>query len=29
MTIEDMLNDGEPIPAGVMVYDEPLISVTV
>ncbi|HEV2494690.1 MAG TPA: type II toxin-antitoxin system HicB family antitoxin [Terriglobia bacterium] len=29
MVIEDMLEDGEPIPEGVMVYDEPLVSVTV
>ncbi len=29
MVIEDMLEDGEPIPQGVMVYDEPLVSVTV
>jgi predicted RNase H-like HicB family nuclease len=29
MVIEDMLEDGEPVPDGVMVYDEPLVSVTV
>ena len=29
MVIEDMLEDGESIPEGVMVYDEPLVSVTV
>ncbi len=29
MVIEDMLEDGEPIPQGVMVYEEPLVSVTV
>ena len=29
MVIESMLEDGEPIPEGVMVYDEPLVSVTV
>ena len=29
MVIEDMLEDGEPIPDGLMVYDEPLVSVTV
>ncbi len=29
MVIEDMLEDGEAIPQGVMVYDDPLVSVTV
>jgi hypothetical protein len=29
MVIEDMLEDGEPVPDGIMVYDEPLVSVTV
>ena len=29
MVIEDMLKDGEPIPKGVMIYEEPLVSVTV
>ena len=29
MVIEDMLEDGDPIPDGVMVYDEPLVSITV
>lgn len=29
MVIEEMLEDGEPLPAGVMVYDEPRVSVTV
>jgi len=29
MVIEDMLEDGEPIPEGVMVYDEALVAVTV
>ncbi len=29
MVIEDMLEDGESIPQGVMVHDEPLVSVTV
>lgn len=29
MVIEDMLEDDEPLPRGVMVYDEPLVSVTV
>lgn len=29
IVIEEMLEDGEPIPAGVMVHDEPLVSVTV
>jgi len=28
MVIEDMLEDGEPIPEGVRVYDEPLVAVT-
>lgn len=29
MVVEVMLEDGERIPEGVMVYDEPLVSVTV
>jgi predicted RNase H-like HicB family nuclease len=29
MVIEEMLEDGEAIPKGVMVHDEPLVSVTV
>jgi predicted RNase H-like HicB family nuclease len=29
VVIEEMLEDGEPIPEGVMVRDEPLVSVTV
>jgi predicted RNase H-like HicB family nuclease len=29
MVIEEMLEDDEPIPEGVGVYDEPLVSVTV
>jgi hypothetical protein len=29
MVIEVMLEDGERIPEGVMVYDKPLVSVTV
>ena len=29
IVIEEMLEDGEPIPAGVMIHDEPLVSVTV
>ncbi len=29
IVIEEMLEDGEPIPAGVMVHDDPLVSVTV
>ncbi len=29
VVIEEMLQDGEPIPAGVRVYDEPLVTVTV
>ena len=29
MVIEEMLRDGEPIPEGVKVYNEPLVSVTV
>jgi predicted RNase H-like HicB family nuclease len=29
MVIEDMLQDGEPLPDGVMVSEEPLVSVTV
>ena len=29
LVIEDMLEDGEPVPDGVMIYDEPLVSVTV
>jgi predicted RNase H-like HicB family nuclease len=29
MVIEEMLEDGEPLPGGVMVYDEPFVSVTV
>lgn len=29
MVVEVMLEDGERIPDGVMVYDEPLVSVTV
>ncbi len=29
MVIEEMLQDGEPIPKGVMVFDEPLVAVTV
>ena len=29
MIIEELLEDDEPIPAGVGVYDEPLVSVTV
>ena len=28
MVIEEMLQDGEPIPKGVMVLDEPLVAVT-
>jgi len=28
VVIEDMLEDGEPIPEGVRVYDEPLVAVT-
>ena len=29
MVIEEMLEDGEPIPEGVLVRDEPLVSVLV
>lgn len=29
MVIEDMMQDGEPIPEGVLISDEPLVSVTV
>lgn len=29
MVIEELLEDGESIPKGVMVHDEPLVSVTV
>jgi predicted RNase H-like HicB family nuclease len=29
MVIEEMLEDGEPIPEGVLVRDEPLVSVMV
>jgi hypothetical protein len=29
MVIEEMLEDGEPIPAGVAVYDKPRVAVTV
>lgn len=29
MVIEEMLEDGEPIPEAVMVHDEPLVAVTV
>lgn len=29
VVIEEMLEDGEPIPKGVLVRDEPLVSVTV
>jgi predicted RNase H-like HicB family nuclease len=29
MVIEDMLEDGEPIPEGVMISEEPLVAVTV
>ncbi len=29
MVVEDILEDGEPIPEGVLVYDLPLISVIV
>ena len=29
VVIEEMLEDGDPIPEGVKVYDEPLVSVTV
>ena len=29
MVIGEMLHDGEPIPKGVMVFDEPLVAVTV
>ena len=28
MVIEEMLEDGEPIPGSVMVYDEPRVAVT-
>ena len=28
VVIEELLDDGEPIPAGVKVYDEPVLSVT-
>lgn len=28
IVIEDMIEDGEPLPEGVMVYDEPRVSVT-
>ncbi len=29
VVIEEMLEDGEPIPQGVTIYDEPMLSVTV
>jgi predicted RNase H-like HicB family nuclease len=29
MVIEDMLEDGEPIPEGAIVYNEPVVAVTV
>ena len=29
MVIEDMLEDGEPLPAEVMIYEEPRVAVTV
>jgi len=29
VVIEEMLQDGEPIPEGIMVLDEPLVAVTV
>lgn len=29
LVIEELLEDGEALPNGVMVYDEPLVSVTV
>ncbi len=29
LVIEEMLEDGETIPPGVAVYDEPLVSITV
>ncbi|HEV2380040.1 MAG TPA: type II toxin-antitoxin system HicB family antitoxin [Terriglobia bacterium] len=29
MVIEDMLEDGQPLPDGVMVSEEPLVAVTV
>ena len=29
MVIEEMIHDGEPIPKGVMVLDEPVVAITV
>ncbi|MFZ0963312.1 MAG: type II toxin-antitoxin system HicB family antitoxin [Terriglobia bacterium] len=29
MVIEEMLEDGEPVPAGVTMYEEPRVAVTV
>jgi len=29
MVIEEMLEDGEPVPAGVVMYEEPRVAVTV
>jgi hypothetical protein len=29
MVIEEMLEDGEPMPGGVTVYEEPRVAVTV